>query len=487
MKAIILAGGSGVRLWPVSRYGLPKQFMKLNGGKSLLCRTIERLSKVCPLKDIYIVTNKDYEFHVKEDLKSVSAAIEDNIILEPVGRNTAPAIALVMKYCVEKLKCPKDEVIFVCPSDHIIKPVEKFARYAQQARDVASRGHIVTFGVIPDKPETGYGYIKKGGKIAGHRSPVTSHQLAGTAGEVYRVEKFTEKPDLKTAEKYVKSRNYYWNSGMFAFTIKDMLAEFKRHVPGIYRKMSLSLKKMTADFKNMPDISIDYAVMEKSSRAAVLPLKLLWSDIGSWDSLPGISDMDENGNIKTGDILAIDTKNSIIIGEKRLISLVGMKNVTVIDTEDALLVLKKGDAQRVKDVVGFLKENRRKEIIEHTTAYRPWGNFKVLEEGPRYKIKRIVVKPLQRSSHQLHHHRSEHWIVIKGLAKVSIGRKESFVHENESTYVPKSTLHCLENPGKVPLEVIEVQNGEYVEDDDVIMYDEIYGRKNKRHAVLPKA
>lgn len=477
MKAIILAGGSGTRLWPVSRYGLPKQFMKLAGGKSLLCRTIERLAKVCPLKDIYIITNEDYRFHVKEDLKSVSAAIEDNIILEPVGRNTAPAIALAMKYCAEKLKCGKDEVIFICPSDHIIEPVEKFAQYAQQARELALRGHIVTFGVIPDKPETGYGYIKRGYRVEGRGYGINGGADKKDCFKAYKVEKFTEKPDLKTAEKYVKSGDYYWNSGMFAFTIRDMTAEFKSHAPGIYRKMGSSLGKMTADFKAMPDISIDYAVMEKSLRAAVLPLKLIWSDIGSWDSLPEISEPDGNGNLKTGDVLALDTKNSIIMGGRRLISLVGMKNVIVIDTEDALLILKKGDAQRVKEVVGLLKENKRKELIEHTTMYRPWGSYTVLEEGPRYKIKRIVVKPLQKLSRQLHYHRSEHWIVVKGTAKVTVGKGIKNIHENESTYVPKSTLHRLENPGKVALELIEVQNGEYVEEDDIIRLDDIYKRK----------
>ncbi|MBI5743855.1 MAG: mannose-1-phosphate guanylyltransferase/mannose-6-phosphate isomerase [Elusimicrobia bacterium] len=466
MKAVILAGGSGTRLWPVSRYGLPKQFIKLNGGKSLLCQTVERLAAVVPLHDIYVITNEDYRFHVQADLRSVSPTIENNVILEPVGRNTAPAIALVMKYCQEKLKCAKDEVIFICPSDHIIEPIEKFARYARQAETAAKAGSIVTFGIKPSRPETGYGYIKKGGKPSAD-------------GGVFKVEKFAEKPDLKTAGKYLADGNYYWNSGMFAFTIGTMLAEFKAYAPEISRKMPQKLAKMTADFKNMPSISIDYAVMEKSRKAAVLPIDILWSDVGSWDSLDEVIKPDGDGNVKVGDILALDTKRTIMMGEKRLISTIGLKDLIIIDTTDALLIARRGQAQRVKEVVDILKERKRKEVVEHITTYRPWGSYTILEEGPRYKIKRIVVKPSQKLSHQLHYHRSEHWIIVRGTAKVTVGGKASIIHENESTYVPKSTEHRLENPGKVPLEMIEVQNGEYVGEDDIVRFNDIYGRGKK--------
>lgn len=467
MKAIILAGGSGTRLWPVSRYGLPKQFIKLNGGKSLLCQTVERLAAVVPLHDIFVITNQDYRFHVQADLKSVSPAIENNVILEPVGRNTAPAIALVVKYCLEKLKCSRDEVIFICPSDHIIEPVEKFAKYALQAEVAAKAGCIVTFGIKPSRPETGYGYIKKGLKAAGN-------------GGVCKVEKFAEKPDMKTAEKYLKDGNYYWNSGMFSFTIATMLAEFKAYAPEISRKMPQTLAKMIADFKNMPSISIDYAVMEKSKKAAVLPIDILWSDVGSWDSLPEVIKPDSDGNVKVGDVLALDTKRTIVMGENRLISTIGLKDLIIVDTVDALLIARRGEAQRVKEVVDMLKERKRKEVVEHTTTYRPWGSYTVLEEGPRYKIKRIVVNPGHKLSHQLHYHRSEHWIIVKGTAKVTLGKTTSLVHENESTYVPKSTGHRLENPGKVPLEMIEVQNGEYVGEDDIVRFNDIYGRGGKK-------
>lgn len=467
MKAIILAGGSGTRLWPVSRYGMPKQFIKLNGGKSLLCQTVERLAAVVPLKDIFVITNSDYRFHVQADLRSVSPAIEDNVILEPVGRNTAPAIALVMRYCMEKLKCSKDEVIFICPSDHIIQPVEKFARYARQAETAAKAGSIVTFGIKPSRPETGYGYIKKGAKTPGN-------------GGVCRVAKFAEKPDAKTAAKYLLAGDYYWNSGMFSFTIATMLAEFKAYAPEISRKMPATLARMTEDFKNMPSISIDYAVMEKSKKAAVLPIDILWSDVGSWDSLHEVIAPDGDDNVKVGDVLALDTKRTIVMGEKRLISTIGLKDIIIIDTPDALLVAKRGQAQRVKEVVDLLKDRKRKEVVEHMTTYRPWGSYTILEEGSRYKIKRIVVKPGHKLSHQLHYHRSEHWIIVKGTAKVTLGKTTSLVHENESTYVPKSTEHRLENPGKVPLEMIEVQNGEYVGEDDIVRYDDIYGRGKQK-------
>jgi len=452
MKAVILAGGSGTRLWPLSRYGLPKQFIKLNGEKSLLCQTVERLSAVTRLKDIFVITNEDYLFHVQEDLKAVSPELENNIILEPVGRNTAPAIALVIKYFEEKLGCRKDEVVFICPSDHIIEPVEKFARYARQAEEAAKAGSIVTFGIKPSRPETGYGYIKKGSKLGG----------------VFKVDRFVEKPDQKTAEKYLADGNYYWNSGMFSFTLGTMRAEFKAHSPEILRRMAAPLAKMTAEFKHMPSISIDYAVMEKSARTSLLPIDITWSDVGSWDSLPDVVKPDSDGNVKIGDIMVLDTKRTILMGGKRLISAVGLKDLIVIDTADALFIVKRGQAQRVKEAIKLLRERERKEIIEHTTIYRPWGSFIVLEEGPRYKIKRVVLKPGHKVSHQLHYHRSEHWVVIKGAASVTIGGKKRIVHENESTYVPKSTRHRLENPGKLPLELLEVQNGEYMGEDDVV-------------------
>ncbi|MBU1183023.1 MAG: mannose-1-phosphate guanylyltransferase/mannose-6-phosphate isomerase [Proteobacteria bacterium] len=292
----------------------------------------------------------------------------------------------------------------------------------------------------------------------------------------FKVERFAEKPDAERANRYLAEGNYYWNSGMFAFSIGAMIDEFKQHAPEIIEMLDKNFDEMLSHFKNMPDISIDYAVMEKSDKVVMLPLDLYWNDIGSWDSLYDVLDKDENGNVTKGDVLTVDTKNTLILGSKRLISTIGLEDCLIVETDDAILIAKKGEAQKVKDIVNKLKEDDRKEADEHVTTYRPWGSYTVLEEGPRYKIKRIVVNSLEKLSLQMHYHRSEHWVVIKGTAKVTIGDKEIFIHENESAYVPKSTMHRLENPGKVPLEIIEVQNGEYVGEDDIVRYEDVYGR-----------
>lgn len=470
MKAIILAGGSGTRLWPLSRKNYPKQFLKLNGDRSLLQQTADRLLKSVSMDDIIVITNNDYRFYVKSDLEGIG-----NIILEPVGRNTAPAIALGIKYCMEALGCKEDEVLFISPSDHIIKSAGKFAEYMNYADDIAKRGYIVTFGIKPDRPETGYGYIK----VRSEKSEVGSQEskVKSQETEYFPVERFTEKPDMETAQKFVEDGNYYWNSGMFAFSIGTMLDEFEKHAPDIRKALDLSFDEMMTCFEKMPDISIDYAVAEKSDRVAMLPLDLYWNDIGSWDSLYDVLDKDECGNVKMGDVLPIDTKGTLVIGNKRLIATIGLEDCLIVETEDALLIARRGEAQKVKDVVNKLKQDGRNEVKEHVTTYRPWGNYTVLEEGPRYKIKRIVVNPNEKLSLQMHYHRSEHWVVVKGTAKVTIDDKEIFIHENESAYVPKSNRHRLENPGKVPLEMIEVQNGEYVGEDDIVRFEDVYGRQ----------
>lgn len=466
MKAVILAGGSGTRLWPLSRKNYPKQFLQLNGDRSLLNLTVERLSRVVSAEDIIVMTNNEYKFHVVSDLGFFASAID--IILEPVSRNTAPAVALAVRYCLDKLGCGEDEVLFVCPSDHVIRPDDKFAEYVRLSEVMAKEGSILTLGVKPTRPETGYGYIKVGSAL-----PVAGHQ------RIYKVEEFTEKPDLQTAERYVAEDGYYWNSGMFTFSIKTIIDEINRYAPEIRSLLDKSFDEALADFGKMPDISIDYAVMEKSDTVLTMPLDIYWNDIGSWDSIFELLEKDEDGNVCKGDVVTIDTRNSMVIGNKRLIATIGLEDHLIVETDDAVLISRKGKTQQVKKVFNHLREKGRREADEHLTVYRPWGSYTVLETGPRYKIKRIVVNPGEKLSLQKHHHRSEHWVVVRGAAKVKIGDSEVYIHENESAYVPKSTLHRLENPGKVPLEIIEVQNGEYVEEDDIERFDDRYGRATK--------
>jgi mannose-1-phosphate guanylyltransferase / mannose-6-phosphate isomerase len=471
MKALVLAGGSGTRLWPLSRKNYPKQFLKLNGSKSLLRQTVERLLRVLSEDDIVVMTNSEYKFYVKADLKEIN-----HIILEPESRNTASAIALGIKYCIEKLGCNEEEMVFISPSDHIISPVDRFADYFRMAEEITKQGHIVTFGIRPDRPETGYGYIK----VSEKKPDLPAEALAKAGGspqkDYFPVEKFVEKPDLVTARRYVEEGIYFWNSGMFAFNIRTIKEEYQRYVPKIHEMLLKPYDEMIVQFDQMPDISIDYAVMERSDRVVVLPLDLHWSDVGSWDSLHEILSQDEDGNAVVGDVVTLDTKNCLIFGNKRLLSTIGIEDCLIVETDDAVLIAKKGEPWKVRELVNRLKERKRKEASEHLTTYRPWGSYTILEQGSRYKIKRVVVNPGEKLSLQKHVHRSEHWVVVKGTAKVSIGDKKIFVHENESAYVPQSTLHRLENTGKIPVEIIEVQNGEYLEEDDIERFADDYGR-----------
>ncbi len=459
MKIIILAGGGGTRLFPLSRANYPKQFLKIGGPQSLMAQTVTRFLPLAAAHDIIIVTNHEHLHHVRAEL-AVCGAGAAHIILEPVGRNTAPAIALAARYCLDNLGADDGELLLVTPSDHLVGQPDTFVATLRQAAPMAAGGSIVTFGIRPDNPETGYGYIQAG----------------AASGAGFTVESFKEKPDARTAERYLQAGNYYWNSGLFAFTIGTLRGELARYRPDIRAHMDKPFAAMLQDFAALPDISLDYAVAEKSDRIVTIPLAADWSDIGSWDAIYGVLPKDAAGNAIQGDCLPVDCRDSLILGHSRLIAGIGLEDVLVVETDDVILVAKKGESQKVKDIVGELKARGRREAAEHTTVYRPWGRYSVLGEGPGYKLKKIVVTPGQRLSLQLHNHRSEHWIVINGTAKVTIGGREQLIPANESAFVPIATKHRLENPGDTPLEMIEVQNGNYLGEDDIVRFDDIYGR-----------
>lgn len=462
MKSLILAGGSGTRLWPASRSDYPKQFLKIDGVDSLLQKTLKRNLKYVDAHEIFILTNSAYYHDVKRQAAEVDHKIEKNILLEPAKRNTGPAIALALKYAVDRLGAAPEEVVFVCPSDHVITPEEDFIAYLKKCEHLAKNGDIVTLGIFPSRPETGYGYIKR----LKEKCPQGSH----------RVEKFIEKPNLTSAQEYLHSGDYLWNSGMFAFSIQTLLNEIQKNATDIFECLRGGYEDVLANFSNMPDISIDYAVMEKADSVVVLPLHLTWSDVGSWDNVYDMLEKDDSQNAKVGQVVDIETKNCLILGGKRLITTIGLEDMLIIETDDVVLVSKRKESQKVKQLVEKLKLHGRKEIAEHVTTYRPWGSYTILENGADYKIKKIIVLPLQVLSLQMHYHRSEHWIVVQGTAKVTIGDKQTLVHENESIYVPKTAKHRIENPGKIPLEIIEVQVGEYLGEDDIVRFEDIYGR-----------
>lgn len=452
MKAVVLAGGGGTRLWPLSRRCLPKQFLRLKGDGSLFQSTLSRLLKFLSPEDIIVVTNREYEFIVKFEIKELSLSSSPHIALEPFGRGTAPAIALSMRFSLERLSLSPSEVLFVTPSDHFLEPEEELIEAVGLAKDWAEHGWIMTFGIKPSRPETGYGYIEA---------------LGDPHGPVCEVKRFIEKPNLSMASLFLKKGNYFWNSGMFVFRIDTMTSEMRRFAPDIGMLLDLTYEEMVARFNEMPEISIDYAVMEKTNRIRMIPLDLRWSDVGSYDAIYELLDKDEEGNVLKGDVLPFSSRNTMVMGDKRLIVILGVEDLLIVEAEDAVLVAKRGESQRVRDVVKRLRDLGRREADEGVTVYRPWGKYTVLEEGKSFKVKKVVLNPGERLTFQRHRHRSEHWIVVRGEAKISFEDREVIVREGESIFVPKLVFHRLENPGEVPLEIIEVGCGDYLGEDDI--------------------
>lgn len=453
MKIIILAGGGGTRLFPLSRDCYPKQFLHVIGNKSLLAQTIERFLGLVEAKDIIIVTNERYIFHVQAELKAINAQ-EAHIITEPMGKNTAPAIALAQSYCQDVLQCDDDEILFVSPSDHLIKPIDAFQNLIRNAQDIA-KDSVVTLGIKPTKPEIGYGYIEA----------EKNNNLAK------KVISFKEKPDLATAKEYIASGNYYWNGGMFMFSIATMQAELTKYMPAIIDITQSGYQYAVDNFINMPDISIDYAVAEKSQKMMMIPMEnIYWNDIGSFDAIAEVLS-DKDKNVFKGDILAENCTDTMIIGDNRLIAGIDLENLMIIDTPDALLVAKKGESQKVKNIVNKLKQNKRKEAKENVTMYRSWGKYTLLTESEGYRVRKIEVDPGASLTMQMHYHRSEHWTVISGTGKTIINDRESIFTENQSTYIPMGVKHKLSNPGKIPLIIIEVQSGRYINEDDIVVFE----------------
>jgi mannose-1-phosphate guanylyltransferase/mannose-6-phosphate isomerase len=464
---VILSGGSGTRLWPLSRKQYPKQLLNLTGGDyTMLQDTLVRLRH---LHNPIIVCNEDHRFMVAEQCKSIDIN-PSAIILETVARNTAPAIALA---AIEARRQNPNAIIAVFPADHIIADHKAFVTSMECAVAAAEQGKLVTFGIVAEQPETGYGYIK------------ASNDPSGTLN-VLPVEKFVEKPDLATAQSYITSGNYYWNSGMFVFKALAYLDALEQANKSIvtccqqaYDKAKIDLDFLRIDkssFEPCPDDSIDYAVMEKADNVVVVPMNAGWNDIGSWSSLWEISDKDVQNNVHFGDVISIDSNNNLVHSGQKLIATIGIDNLVIIETKDALLVANKDQVQKVKDVVAQLKVRQRSEHITHVKVHRPWGSYDSIDTGARYQVKRITVNQGASLSLQMHHHRAEHWIVVSGTALVQVGDTETLLTENESIYIPIGEKHRLTNPGRLPLDLIEVQSGSYLGEDDIIRFEDTFGR-----------
>lgn len=464
---VIMAGGSGSRLWPLSRQLNPKQFLALTDAQlSMLQSTIRRLDGLeagLPL----LICNEQHRFLAAEQLRQLGME-QTSILLEPVGRNTAPAIALAALQATQE---GDDPILLVLAADHLIPDVDAFHSSIRAAMPFAIGGKLVTFGIVPTNPETGYGYIEKGKEL-------------GEGG--FAVNRFVEKPSLNTAEEYLASGEYFWNSGMFLFRASRYLNELERHQPSILSACRQALAAGTQDmhfirvdaaaFSACPEDSVDYAVMEKTKDAVMVPLDAGWSDVGSWTALWNASNKDAEGNVFKGDVLGHATRNSFVHADSRLVATLGVEDLVIVETKDAVLVAHKNQAQDVKNIVERIKADNRHEHLNHREVYRPWGMYDAIDSGHRYQVKRITVQPGAKLSVQMHHHRAEHWVVVSGTAKVTNGDKTYLVTENQSTYIPVGQVHALENPGVIPLELIEVQSGSYLGEDDIVRFEDQYGR-----------
>lgn len=467
LQIVALAGGSGTRLWPLSRHSSPKQFLCLaDNSDSMMQQTLKRVASLSELEPI-IICNDMHRFLVAEQLRQLEV-LNPKIILEPQSKNTAPAIALA---CLQARKQSNDPVMLILAADHVIKDVKKFHSAIHQGYLAAAEGSLVTFGIIPTHPETGYGYIEKG-------------DASETSG--FKIKRFVEKPESTVAQKYFESGEYLWNSGIFMFRASRYLEVLSKFSPCILKACEKAFANAEIDldfirldvneFAKSPEDSIDYAVMEKAEGTIVVPLAAGWSDVGSWSSLWDVSEKSADGNVLKGDVICKKTKNSYIHSSSRLVAVLGIEDLVVVETKDAVLVAKKDSIQNVKDVVASLKSSGRSEHLFHREVYRPWGHFDSIDAGDRYQVKRITVKPGAKLSVQMHHHRAEHWIVVSGVARVTNGDKNYLVTENQSTYIPIGQVHSLENPGVIPLELIEVQSGSYLGEDDIVRFEDLYGR-----------
>ncbi|MEH6578898.1 MAG: mannose-1-phosphate guanylyltransferase/mannose-6-phosphate isomerase [Amphritea sp.] len=509
MYPVILAGGSGERLWPLSRTQYPKQFLPLNGQSTMLQETVARLTQV---DMVNVICNEEHRFLAAEQMRQLGQKC--SVLLEPVGRNTAPAIALAALHAEEEIEIrgssfmvqkaeskaeSKSEILLVLAADHVIENVSAFRDAVTLAEPLAEAGKLVTFGIVPTHAETGYGYIRaeKNAVVCSSLSVVREEKQEEKSQQAsYPVAEFVEKPDLETAEGYVSSGDYYWNSGMFMFRADRYLEELGKFRPDILEACQAAMQTTSADldfirvdtdaFSACPDESIDYAVMEPlcgtegSDSVVVVPLDAGWSDVGNWSALWDNKFKDADNNVAEGDVILQDTSNSFVYGQNRLVTTLGVDNLVIVDTKDALLVASRDRVQDVKSIVSQIKDAKRTEHIQHREVYRPWGKYDLIDTGERYQVKRITVNPGAKLSLQRHHHRAEHWIVVSGTARVRRGDETMLISENESTYIPIGEVHSLENPGRIPLELIEVQSGSYLGEDDIVRLEDDYGRVEKK-------